>query len=436
MRTPETPTLRPEPLARQLSALGVWLLVINGIIGAGIFGLPADAARLAGSFSPWVFVICAALMLPVMLSFAELASHFDGTGGPVRYAGSVFGRYAGFQAGWAFYIARLTAFSANAVLLVSAIGYFWPGADDPGARLALLFSVCAGLTAITVVGTRNAMSSLGVLTLLKLVPLVALVAYGLLRLPDAMRQSVLATPPVDVNLGAVVLLVFYAFVGFESGLVPAGEARNPRRDMPRALFWAIGVVAILYFGLQTVSLAVLPDLASTKRPLVEVSGELFGPVGALVMMTGMAASVGGNLAGALFSTPRITYALALDGSLPAWFATVSARFSTPSFSILVFGAAAFLLAAGGSFIWLAGLSVLTRVLIYVGCIAALPALRRRAADDPAAMRLPGGLLIPGLAVFICLALLTQVKPMDYLATGVMLGVGSVLYALARRRPAS
>ena len=431
MSTPETPTLRSEPLARQLTALGVWLLVINGIIGAGIFGLPADAARLAGSFSPWVFVICAALMLPVMLSFAELASHFDGTGGPVRYAGSVFGRYAGFQAGWAFYIARLTAFSANAVLLVSAIGYFWPGADDPGTRLALLFTVCACLTAITVVGTRNAMSSLGVLTLLKFLPLVALVAYGLLRLPDAMRQSVLATPPADMNLGAVVLLVFYAFVGFESGLVPAGEARDPRRDMPRALFWAIGVVAILYFGLQTVSLAVLPDLASTRRPLVEVSGELFGPVGALVMMTGMAASVGGNLAGALFSTPRITYALALDGSLPAWFATVSARFGTPAVSILVFGAAAFLLAAGGSFVWLAGLSVLTRVFIYVGCIAALPALRRRA-DDPAAMRLPGGLFIPGLAVFICLALLTQVKPMDYLATAVMLGLGSVLYAFARR----
>ena len=136
MSTPETPALRSEPLARQLTALGVWLLVINGIIGAGIFGLPADAARLAGSFSPWVFVICAALMLPVMLSFAELASHFDGTGGPVRYAGSVSGRYAGFQAGWAFYIARLTAFSANAVLLVSAIGCFWPGADDPGTRTA------------------------------------------------------------------------------------------------------------------------------------------------------------------------------------------------------------------------------------------------------------------------------------------------------------
>ena len=156
MNSTDRSTLRSEPLARQLSALAVWLLVINGIIGAGIFGLPAEAARLVGGFSPWVFAICAALMLPVMLSFAELASHFDGTGGPVRYAGSVFGPAAGFPAGWAFYIARLTAFSANAVLLVSAIGYFWPGADDTGGRLALLFTVCAGLTTVTLIGTRNA----------------------------------------------------------------------------------------------------------------------------------------------------------------------------------------------------------------------------------------------------------------------------------------
>jgi amino acid transporter len=202
--------------------------------------------------------------------------------------------------------------------------------------------------------------------------------------------------------------------------------------MPRALFWAIGVAAILYFGLQAVSLAVLPDLASTKRPLVEVSGELFGPLGALVMMGGMVASVVGNLAGALFSTPRITYALALDGSLPAWFASVSARFGTPGVSIVVFGTSAFLLAAGGSFVWLAGLSVLTRLLIYLGCIAALPPLRRRAAGEPGVLHLPGGLFIPGLAVFICLALLTQVKPMDYVVTAVMLGVGTGLYTLTKR----
>jgi amino acid transporter len=430
--TPPSDPAIPEPLARQLSGLGVWLLVINGIIGAGIFGMPSEAARLAGGFSPWVFVICAALMLPVMLCFAELASHFDGTGGPVRYVGSVFGAFAGFQAGWAFYVARLTAFSANAALLVGAVGYFWPAADDPRMRLVLLLFVCGGLTALNVTGTRRAMRSLGVVTVLKFLPLVALVAYGLLRLPGEMLDSLRIAAPADADLGAVVLLVFYAFVGFESGLVPAGEARNPRRDMPRALLWAIGVAALLYFGLQTASLAALPGLAETTRPLVEVGGVLFGPAGAMAMMAGMLASIGGNLAGALFSTPRITYALALEGQLPAWFARVPARFGTPAVSIMVFGTVAFLLAAAGSFVWLAGLSVLTRVLIYVGCIAALPALRRRPAQQAQVLRLPGGLVIPGIAVLICLALLTQVRPMGYVATGAMLAVGTVLYALARR----
>jgi amino acid transporter len=424
--------MRTEPLARQLSALAIWLLVINGIIGAGIFGMPSVAARLAGGFSPWVFVICATAMLPVMLSFAELASHFDGTGGPVRYAGSVFGSFAGFQAGWAFYVARLTSASANAALLVSAIGYFWSAAEQPGVRLALLFVVCGGLTMITIIGTRDAIRSLGVLTVLKFIPLVLLVAYGLIRLPGAMLQHVQVAPPPDADLGAVVLLVFYAFVGFESGLVPAGEASNPRRDMPLALFWALGVAAVLYFGLQTVSLAVLPTLADTSRPLVEVSGALFGPIGALIMLGGMAVSIGGNIAGALFSSPRITYALGLDGRLPSWFAAVSPRFGTPAVSIGVFGGIMLALAAGGTFVWLAGLSVLARVFIYIGCIAAMPELRRRHAGEPGVMRLPGGMFIPGTAVVICLALLTQVKPADYLVTAIMLGVGSVLYWLARR----
>lgn len=424
------PASGSEPLGRQLSGLAVWLLVINGIIGGGIFGLPAEAARLAGSFSPWVFVICAALMLPVMLSFAELAGHFEGTGGPVRYVGTAFGAFAGFQAGWAYYVARLTAFAANAVLLVSAIGYFLPAADQPAARLVLLLAVCAGLAAITVVGTRNAMSSLGFLTVLKFLPLLALVVGSLWQRPEAMQRALHGSLPAGSDLGAAVFLVFYAFVGFESGLVPAGEARDPRRDMPRALVRAIGVVAILYLGLQAASLAAVQDVAATKRPLVEAGSALFGPIGAVVVMTGMAASVGGNLAGTLFSTPRVTYALALEGALPEWFARVSSRFGTPSVSILVFAVVAFLLAASGSFVWLAGLSVLTRVLIYLGCVAALPALRRRA---PGALRLPGGLLVPGLAVVVCLALLTQAKLADYLATAALLGAGTLLYALSRGR---
>jgi amino acid transporter len=139
----------------------------------------------------------------------------------------------------------------------------------------------------------------------------------------------------------------------------------------------------------------------------------------------------------MFSTPRISYALARAGSLPAWLGRVSPRFGTPAVSIVVYGTAAFLLAAGGTFAWLAGLSVLTRVFIYLGCIAALPALRRQGSGadgvvlDDKSIRLPGGYAIPMIAVLVCLALLTQAKPDDYLATAALLTVGSGLFIGAR-----
>ena len=422
------------PLARELSGIGVWMLVINGIVGAGIFGLPGEAARLAGGFSPWLYLGCAALMLPVMLSFAELSSRHEESGGPVRYTSEVYGPLAGFLAGWALYLGRMTAFAANAVVLVAAIGYFWPAADAPAARLALLFAVCALLTVIKLVGTRRAMGSLGVLTVLKFVPLVGLVAWGLAQVPQQMAAGLRIAPPPGADLGAAVLLVFYAYVGFESGLVPAGEARDARRDMPRALLWSIAVAATLYASLQLVCLAVRPDLGTLQRPLVEVAAAVLGPPGAMLMMAGMVASIGGNLSGSLFSAPRITHALARDGWLPRPFAHVSARYGTPAVSILVFGAAAFALAAAGSFVWLAGLSVLARTLIYLACVSTLPVLRRRerAAPRVDALRLPGGPAIPLLAMAVCVALLTQVRLRDWLATAAMLGVGALLFAAAAR----
>ena len=422
------------PLARDLSGIGVWMLVINGIVGAGIFGLPGEAARLAGGFSPWVYLGCAALMLPVMLSFAELSSRHEESGGPVRYTGAVYGPLAGFLAGWALYLGRMTAFAANAVVLVAAIGYFWPAADAPAARLALLFAVCALLTVITLVGTRRAMGSLGVLTVLKFVPLVGLVAWGLAQVPQQMAAGLRIAPPPGADLGAAVLLVFYAYVGFESGLVPAGEARDARRDMPRALLWSITLAAALYASLQLVCLAVRPDLGALQRPLVEVAAAVLGPPGAMLMMAGMVASIGGNLSGSLFSAPRITYALARDGWLPRPFARVSARYGTPAVSIVVFGVAAFALAAAGSFVWLAGLSVLARTLIYLACVSTLPVLRHRERSNPAvdALRLPGGPAIPLLAMAVCVALLTQVRLRDWLATAAMLGVGALLFAAAAR----
>lgn len=427
-------TSQPEPLRRQLTLAALWLLVINGMIGAGIFGIPAAAERLSGQSSPWVFALGALLIAPIMLCFAQLSSAFSGTGGPILYAQSAFGPFAGFQIGWAFYIARLTASAANLNLLIATISYFWSAPMGPAVRIGLMFAVCAALVWINIVGARAAIRSLGLLTVVKLLPLLVLAAIGLARIDRAFLTSITSVPD-SPDLGAAILLVIYAYVGFESGLVPAGESKRPERDMPRALVLALVVVAAVYVLIQIAAQRLLLDLASSERPIVDAGAAILGEAGAVVVVVAIIASVGGNLLGSVFSAPRLTYCLALENQLPRFLSRVDPRRQTPWTSILFYGAAMFLLAATGAFAQLAALSVLTRLLIYLVCIAAMPRVRARAEDPSRQLRLPGGYVIPVLAAIVCFGLLTQVSRDSIIATAALLALGSVLFWLeARARP--
>lgn len=422
-----------EPLLRQLTAWGIWLLAVNSMIGAGIFGVPAGAAALTGPWSPLVFLGCGLLLAAVLLCLAEVASHFRGTGGPIVYLRTAFGPMAGFQAGWAFYLARVTAFAANVNLLVATLAVFWSPAGGGLPRLLLLALLIGALALVNVIGTRQAMRSIGVLTVLKFLPLLLLCAAGLAWIDPGELLPQTAMPPV-IDIGTAALIVIYAFVGWENALVPAGETRDPARAMPRGLFWALGLVTLLYVLIQVVSLAVLPELGASESPLVDVGAALFGPAGALLITVGVIVSVGGNLAGAMFTAPRLTYALGREGALPAWFSAVHPLYRTPSRSIIFFAVASFLLAAYGSFLWLAAMSSLVRVGIYMACIAAMPRLRRRF-PDAAGYRVPLGWSIPIGAFLVCGILLSQVAWLSLLATAVVMLIGAGIYAWtqARRR---
>ncbi|MHC5209583.1 MAG: APC family permease [Planctomycetota bacterium] len=422
-----------EPLLRQLGGLAIWLLVVNGMIGAGIFGLPAEAARLTGVFSPWMFLLCGLLLAPVVLCFGEVSSLFRGTGGPILYAREAFGPLVGFQSGWALYVSRVTAFAANINLLVSTLGWFWGGADQGVTRVVLLAVICTALTWANYRGTRTAMGWVGVLTVAKFLPLLLLLGVGLAQVRPAAFAAEAGALPAAGGLGAAALLLIYAFVGFESALVPAGEARDPARSMPRALLWGLGVVTLLYVAVQAVCVAVLPDLAQSSRPVVDAGEALMGRNGGLVLMVGVIVSVGGNVAAAMLTAPRMTYALARERCLPASLGAVHARHHTPHRSVLLYGALCFLFAAWGSFGWLAGMTSVTRLLIYLTCIVAIPRLRRTRGDAPGRLRLPGGLLVPGLAVAVCLWLLAQVSSDAVLVTAVFLLIGGLLYGVAARR---
>ena len=408
------------------------MLVVNGLIGAGIFGLPSGAAALAGEYCVLVYAFCALLILPIILCFAELGSYFRGTGGPIRYGTLAFGPFVGFQGGWLYYLARLISFSANTVLLTDSIAYFIAGAGTGTGRIISLAVICVGLSVINVLGSIESIRSMTLFTVIKFAVLILLPLGGFILLGAEVIPSFESPIPASDNLGAAALLLIYAFVGFEGAVVPAGEAKRPERDMPLGLLLGLAVVAVLYMVIQLVSQAAVPDLANSKTPLLDVSASLFGPVGAIVLMVGVAASVLANLVSSMFSATRVTYALSLEKSLPRWFGEVHSRYLTPANSVVFFGIAAFFLAAFGSFKVLAAMTVLSRLFLYGMSCAAIPKLRPQFRGEGRFI-LKGGYLIPVLGIGACLWLMLQVSSQSIWMTTIFVGIGTLLFWIGKKQ---
>ena len=430
--TPPAPSSTEEKLPRNLGLWGIWMLVVNGLIGAGIFGLPSGAAALAGEYSVLVYAFCALLILPIILCFAELGSYFRGTGGPIRYGTLAFGPFVGFQGGWLYYLARLISFSANTVLLTDSIAYFIEGAGTGTGRIISLAIICIGLSVINVLGSVESIRSMTLFTVIKFAVLILLPLGGFILLGSEVIPSFDSPIPPSGDLGAAALLLIYAFVGFEGAVVPAGEAKRPERDMPLGLLLGLAVVAILYMLIQLVSQAAVPDLANSKTPLLDVSASLFGPVGAILLMVGVAASVLANLISSMFSATRVTYALSLEKSLPRWFGEVHTRYLTPANSVIFFGVTAFLLAAFGSFTVLAAMTVLSRLFLYGMSCAAIPKLRPQFRGEGRFI-LKGGYAIPVLGIAACLWLMLQVSERSIWMTAIFVGIGSLLFWIGKKQ---
>lgn len=420
-----------EKLPRNLGLWGVWMLVVNGLIGAGIFGLPSGAAAFAGEYSVWIYAFCALLMLPIILCFAELGSYFRGTGGPIKYGTLAFGKFVGFQGGWLYYLARLISFAANTVLLTDSIAYFFPIAGGGSGRLISLAVTCLGLSLINVLGSLESIRTMTLFTVIKFAVLIGLIFGGFTMLGTDVIPRFNSPLPAGSDLGKAALLLIYAFVGFEGAVVPAGEAKRPERDMPLGLLLGLGIVAILYMLIQLVSQAAVPDLASSTTPLLDASSALFGEIGAVILMIGVATSVIANLISSMFSATRVTYALSLENSLPAWFGQVHSKYLTPSNSVIFFGISAFALAAMGSFTFLAALTVLARLFLFGMSCAAVPVLRPRF-KGPGRFILKGGKLIPVLGILACIWLMFQVSWTSVWMTAMFVAIGTGLYWVGRK----
>ena len=418
-------------LKRDIGFFGAAFLVLNAVIGAGIFALPGKVAVTAGLWSPWLFLVVGVLFLSVVLTFAELASYYERTGGPVLYATEAFGPLAGFSTGWLIYLARMTAFAANANVMAIYLASLSDVFATDVARFAVITVVTTALTWANVLGVKDGVRTMGVLTILKVVPLLLLVLLGLQHVTGS---TLIPGGNFHIDdLGGTTLLLIYAYVGFETIGVTAGETSKPRRTIPAALVRTVLGTGLLYFLIVLVFISIVPSDDYADATLVDVGRALAGPAGAVAVTLAAVFSIGGNLAGSMLAAPRLIFSLAENRLLPQWFAHINQRYSTPDRAIIVMGCMALVLGLSSNFVDLAIGSSVVRLLGYVICIAALPVIRKQATPEASerAWRLPGGYVIPVIALAVCLWLVAQSKGEDWIKVSVLLVVGVVLYLLEK-----
>ena len=407
---------------RQWDLVGV---VINGIIGAGIFVLPARSFKLIGSYSLIAFVLCAFVCALIILCFVEVSSRFTGTGGPYLYAQEAFGPAVGFQVGWMNWIARVSAYATNCNLLVVYLGFFWPAASTGFWRALIITLITLTLTIINYIGVRDAAVTSNFFAVSKLLPMVLFIATGLFFLTP--ENFTLGDYPSYGSFSTSVLLLVYAFTGFENASVPAGEMVNPRRNLPFALLTGLGIVTVVYLLIQTVSIGTMRDLGSTERPLADAAAIFLGPVGASIIAAGAIISVLGNLNVNILTTPRILFAMSSRHELPQILSDVHKRFRTPHAAILVTATLMLALTLSSSLIYALTVSTIARLLAYAATCAALPRLRYKKGVPEALVKIPGGIVISVLAILLSIWLLTNSTRVEARDSAIAVAAGVAMY---------
>ncbi|MDQ3041965.1 MAG: APC family permease, partial [Acidobacteriota bacterium] len=376
-------------LVRGISRWDLTAIAVNTIIGAGIFGLPSKVTALIGGYSLLAFVVCAAIVGIIVLCFSEVASRFSETGGMYLYAKEAFGGVVGFEVGWLYWVVRVTTFAANCNLLLAYLGFFVPSADKGTTRVVLIGAVVVGLTAVNFLGVKQSVILTNIFTVGKIVPLLIFSLVGVFFIQP--ENFSFAAAPDYTSFSSAVLLLIYAYVGFEAAVIPAGETKDPQKNVPFALLTALGFCAVLFIIIQIVSIGTLPELAQSERPLADAAGKFMGSFGAAFIAAGALVSILGNLNGGFLAASRIPYAMAEQRELPQIIGATHERFKTPYVSLFLTATAMLFLTVQSSFISALTIATITRLLVYATTCASLPVFRFRTGAPEAKFIAPFGI---------------------------------------------
>lgn len=354
-------------------------------------------------------------------------------GGSYVYARRAFGPFAGFLAGWTLWLAEWTSLAVFPVAFVRYLSFFRPDLTPPEV-VAIKVAMVGTLTAVNYFGARLSGRFNDLLTAVKLLPLLLLIAAGLAYLwlrPGTAAANLTPFAPAGLaGLGTALIQIFWAYAGFELAIIPAGEVRDARRVVPRAILTGIAIVTSFYLLTNFVILASVPSpvLARSAAPtttafeaIVAGLAPALAGAGAAFMTMGALLSVSGSDESGTLSLSRLGYAMAVDGYLPRPFARLHPRYKTPYVSLLFQNATVLAAAIVGSLGQLIAAAVFFLSVTYA--IASLAALRFRRLFPEHRMRLPGAAAVPYLGLAGAAFLLSQQK-----AAPLAIGLG--LLALA------
>lgn len=418
-----------KELKRVVGVFGLAANVVNISIGGGIYVLPALIGLQLGAASVIGYAICAVMFAAIILCYVEIGSRVKTAGGSYAYVETAFGSLAGFIINWLFFLGWGIIGSAAVMNIVAdSLSVVFPVLLNPLMRGLLFFFLLGSMVLINIGDAKKSVRFMEYYTILKLLPLFGIIIFGFSYI-ESDNIRIEHTPPLNA-FNNTALILFFAFAGFETSLNVSGEIKNPKRTVPRGILLGGIFVLLIYMLIQTVTQGVLGTQLNQFKdaPLAGVAERFAGATGVTVLLFAAALSGLGSVNGDVLASPRLLYAGAKDGLFPKFLAKIHPRFSTPYLAVITYAAAIFIFSVSGGFKQLAILASGALLLIYLAVVLAMLKLRKRKFDSTEKLfRVPGGLLIPVIAITAIVYVLSNLSGGEIVSILLFVVLVSMIY---------
>jgi len=422
-----------EGLKRVIGVPGLTLSIVSGVIGAGIFALPAIVSISLGAFSIVAYIFCGILLAAILLCYAEIGSRVTTSGGSYAYVEAAFGNFPGYIINWLYFFGwGILGSAALMNIIADSLAVVFPVFANSLVRGASIFILIAFMMIINVLGAKQTVDVVKSITIVKLLPLFGIIIFGFsyVKATNLHWEHL----PSLKTFSDTSLILFFAFAGFETSLGASGEIKNANRTVPLSIFFAGMIVLFIYMLLQTVVQGMFGAQIVLFRnaPLAAVADKIIGPAGATVLLLCAAVSCFGNVMLDILCTPRSLFAGANGGLFPKFLGKVHPKFATPYLAVITYGSLIFIFSIAGGFQQLAIMASAIILLVYLAVILATIKLRgKKMEGDEKKFRAPGGIITPLIGIAAIIWLLSSLGKWEIVSTLIFIAAIIVIYFVTK-----